>query len=321
MDTINWGLTQKVIAELSGTTHYSTISRYIKENNYKPIESSSTKNLKYKIEDARKIISHFGKISKDIVKKKHAFYNFKGGVGKTSICYQVSSHISLMGYKVLVIDSDPQAHLTSSCGFGSENSLLTLYDAVVGKIKIQDIIKNVYPGFDCIPSNLSLTRLEAQLNQMPKREERIKFALESVESMYDFIFFDTNPTISHVNRNIITYVDVLNVICETQPYSLNGLKILWEDLRSFFDSMRIDSCDIFIIPNKYEDRTSSSAEAMTALKTYYSQYIKPDFAIRKSEDINTSAKLSKPLAFFAKRNSNAFEDIVELSKYILEISI
>jgi chromosome partitioning protein len=59
---------------------------------------------------------------------------------------------------------------------------------------------------------------------------------------------------------------------------------------------------------------------MTVLKNYYSEYIKPDFAIRKSEDINTSSKLSKPLAFFAKKNSNALEDVIEMVHYIIKIS-
>jgi chromosome partitioning protein len=77
-------------------------------------------------------------------------------------------------------------------------------------------------------------------------------------------------------------------------------------------------CELNIIPNKYEDRTSSSAEAMTALREYYRSYIKEDYAVRRSEDINTAAKLGKPLAFFAKKNSIALADIIELLQYFLE---
>ena len=58
--------------------------------------------------------------------------------------------------------------------------------------------------------------------------------LKTLEGPYDFIFMDTNPTISLVNRNVITFSDVINVICETQPYSLNGLKLLVEDLDRFY---------------------------------------------------------------------------------------
>ncbi len=102
-----------------------------------------------------------------------------------------------------------------------------------------------------------------------------------------------------------------------KPYSLNGLKLLLEDLEKFYMHMKINPKDINIIPNKYEDRASSSAEAMTALRDFYGRYIKEDFAIRKSEDINISAKLGKPLALFAKKNSIALEDVVELLHYYL----
>ena len=172
-------------------------------------------------------------------------------------------------------------------------------------------------SFDCIPSNLSLTRLEDDLAKLDNKPMKLSSCFVDIESSYDFIFIDTNPTISLLNRNVVMFSDVINVVCETQPYSLNGLKLLLEDLEKFYMHMKIEPKDINIIPNKYEDRASSSAEAMTALRDFYSDYIKKDFAIRKSEDINISARLGKPLALFAKKNSIALEDIVELLHYYL----
>lgn len=313
------GLTQHMMALISNS-NVSTVNRYIKSKSYIPLDLNAYRNLKYNVEVVRDVIKSLFNLKKKITKRKHAFYNFKGGTGKTSLCYQISSHAALMGFNVLVIDADPQGHLSTSCGFPSENNCLTLYDCIIGKIKVEDVIQTIFPGYDCIPSNLSLTRLEAEINNLPKREERLKIALEPFDKKYDLVFIDTNPTISILNRNVITYVDILNIVCETQPYSLNGLRLLLEDLTKFFHHMQMDSCDLNIIPNKYEDRTTSSAEAMTALREYYSDFIKPDFAVRRSEDINTSAKLSKPLAFFAKRNSNAMYDIVELLLYLIDQS-
>ena len=92
------------------------------------------------------------------------------------------------------------------------------------------------------------------------------------------------------------------------------------ELNNFYNLMDIPERKIHIIPNKYEDRASSSAESMTLLKRYYERYLMPDFAVRKSEEINTSAKLGKPLSYFAKKNSLAFKDIFELVKHIIKIS-
>jgi len=198
-------------------------------------------------------------------------------------------------------------------------NVFTLYDLLINKLPFSQVKKTIFEGLDLIPSNLSLTRLETELNYLTKREEILLNTFIDIRNNYDFIFVDTNPTISLLNRNVITFADVVSVICETQPFSLNGLKILIEDLRKFYASMNINDRNLLIIPNKYEDRTSSSAEAMTALKNFYGDFIIKDFAIRKSEDINIAAKLGKPLPFFAKKNSIALADIVDLVFLILNI--
>jgi len=311
------GLVQRTMAVLSNVSP-TTVSRYITSKNLRPLDKSLAKNQRFSISSSREIIRNIAiKEGERILKKKFVFYNFKGGVGKTSMCFQISSHIALMGYKVLIIDADPQAHLSTSLGFPSDNNYLTLYDLLIRGELFEDVKREVFEGLDCIPSNLSLTRLEDDLAKSGDKLTKLLSYFKKIEEEYDFIFIDTNPTISLLNRNIVMFADVLNIVCETQPYSLNGLKLLLEDLDKFYLHTNVIKRDINIIPNKYEDRASSSAEAMTALRDFYGEYIKPDFAIRKSEDINISAKLGKPLAFFAKKNSIALEDIVELLHYYL----
>lgn len=314
----NNSLTQRIMADLAGVVT-PTISKHISSNNIAHLPTNLRKNNRYTIEDARRIIKSFSTHVPNILRKKHAFYNFKGGTGKTSICFQVASHLALMGYNVLVIDADPQAHLSISLRI-IDDKHFTLYDVIKGVCALDDTIVRVYEGLDCIPSNISLTKLEGFLFNVVKREEKLKIDLKGLEAKYDFILIDTNPAISMLNRNIINYVDILNIVCETQPYSLNGLKILIEDLKDFLLQMQTGDKILNIIPNKYEDRSSNSGEAMSILRKYYSEYLKKDFAIRKSEDFVTSSKMSLPLAFFVKKNSNAWVDINDLLKHIINIS-
>ncbi len=310
------GITQKVMADLADVNP-STINKIVSMGNYKPLNKNVSRNIKYSISDTGDIIKRVLSKNLKLSNKWISFYNFKGGVGKTTLCYQISTHLAVMGFNVLVIDADPQGHLSTSLGFNTDENFLTLYDAVVGKVPITEIIKNIYQGLDCVPSNISLTRLEPALNEFPKNEKIIHDVFSKIHNKYDFIIFDTNPTISNINRNIIMSTDLLSVVVETQAYALNGLKILLNDLERFCEESLIKVPELIIIPNKYEERTASSGEAMGILKDYYGNYVIPDFAIRKSEELHTSGKISQPLAFFCRSNSIALEDIKDVIHYIL----
>lgn len=318
MESID-GVTQNGMIKMTGVIQ-SSISRAISARGIQHIPKATKFNVRYTVSDTRKVVSSFISSKMKVKKKIQCFYNFKGGVGKTTVCFQVASHLAFMGFNVLVIDADPQGHLSTSLGFDNTDRFYTLHDAISRVKSIGEIIKNVYEGLDCIPSNLSLTKAEVTLNELPKREERVKLLIQEVADKYDFIIFDTNPTISYLNRNIITCSDVINIVVETQAYALNGVKLLMNDMQSFVSHMMMKMPEILMFPNKYEDRSATSAEAMTVLSRYYSEYLMPNFAIRKSEEFNVSSKQSKPLAFFCRNNSIAFEDIIEVIYYILEKS-
>lgn len=312
-------LTQRIMALLSGQTP-STISRHLHNKKIHHLEMGNQRYLKYEIEDVQRVLRDIVASNHPIQKQVHCFYNFKGGTGKTSLCFQVSTHLAVCGYKVLVIDADPQGNLSTSLGFDTSQSYLTLYDVIVNQAPVHNAIENIFPGYDCIPSNIACSRFDIELTLMSKREERIKLELERLKSEYDFIIFDTNPHISYVVRNISVFADVINIPCETQPYSLNALKVLFEDMSGFFKSMHMDQPDCIIIPNKYEDRFGTSAEAMAVLRQYYNDYLIPNFAVRKNEDFNKAAKMGIPLCFFAKKDSHALNDVVELMHTLIKVS-
>ena len=300
----------------------SSLTRFCQSQNLSPSISqiSSKRNSRFSIEDTQKILGHYVSNKVNVSKKVLSFYNFKGGTGKTSLCFHVASLLSLCGFKVLLVDADPQGHLSVSLGINPSDGSYTLYDGIINKVKANSIIKSVFCGLDCIPSNLSLTRLETSLSNIPRREEQIKFYLDDLKHDYDYIIFDTNPNISHLNRNILTFSDVLCVVCETQPYSILGMELLMEDLDIFFERMKLKKPEILIIPNKYEDRMSSSLEAMTVLKKNWENFLMKDFAVRKSEDFPRSARDKMPLGFFCRANSIALEDVRDIMNAIIELT-
>ena len=309
-------LTQRIMAQIA-KEHPSTINRFILNNNISHVETGHQRNLKYNINESRDVLKKFVSERLPIKKKVWGFYNFKGGTGKTSLCFQVSSLLALCGYNVLVVDVDPQGNLTTSLGLDVSDNFLTLYDVIVKNISPFEAIKEIFPGYSCIPSNISCSRFDMELSLMGRREEQFKIRLNALKEKYDFIIFDTNPNISYIIRNITVFADLICVPCETQPYSVNALGVLLEDMESFFSMMDLPSPEIIVVPNKYEDRYGTAAEAMTVLRKNFSSYLIPDFAVRKAEDFNIAAKEGLPLPCVAKRNSIALEDIIELTYYMI----
>lgn len=314
IDPKHLSLTQTQMSILS-RTHKSTISRFISNRkiNYLPLDSGTNK---YSIQDSREIIRHFmdkvrgGELcTKDDDRKIFVFYNFKGGVGKSVISSQTALHLAIMGFKVLAIDLDPQAHMTLNSGLKSWRGK-TMYNAMIEGCDLEEVIINVLPGLDIVPANLGLTKLELPLVQKNQREMVLSKILKTVYDDYDYIIIDTNPTISVLNINALVAACQINIPCATQPLAYNGLGLVTEGLKELFSDIEKD-LNFKIIPNLYDVKTITSQEILGALRSEYGRYTLST-VIHKCEDINISSKSGMPLITFAKKNSSALEDIVSL---------
>lgn len=314
MDTF---FSQSLISLISEVSP-STVSKYFSQKNIPFIDKNDNSRKKYSYDIARRAIKHLAFSDLIPQKQTHVFFNFKGGTGKTSLCYQLSSFFSLCGFNVLAIDCDPQANLSHAFGFDIYENYETLYDMIVNDVKFEDIVQNVYTGLDCLPSNLSLTRIELPLNQKNNRERVFLKLINPIKQKYDFIFVDTNPTISTLNRNITLAADELNIVCETQPFSLKSLEILMSEIKNFSDDMELN-ISLKIIPNKYDTKASTSHIALGNLRSEYENYI-TESLVRRCEDINISTKCRKPVIFWASKRSTAVQDICDLGREMIKNS-
>lgn len=310
IDHKNLSFTQSQISILT-KTHKSTISRFISNKKIPFLPSDSGTN-RYSLGDTRDISKHFlekvrpGELPE---KKIFVFYNFKGGVGKSVISSQVALHLAIMGFNVLAIDLDPQAHMTLNCGLKSWRGK-TMFNAMTEGCDLEEVIQNVFPGLDIAPANLGLTKLEIPLVQKNQREMVLSKILKTVSDNYDYIIIDTNPTISVLNINALVSACQINIPCATQPLAYNGLGLVTEGLEELFTDME-KKLNFKIIPNLYDVKTITSQEILGALRSEYGKHTLST-VIHKCEDINISSKAGAPLITFAKKNSSALEDIISL---------
>lgn len=296
----------------------STISKYVATHDLEPNPVRGTFK-RYDSKNVRKLIKLCSPYHKrTYLRKVHTFYNFKGGTGKSTLCQQVALHVFLMGFNVLCIDLDPQGHLTDSLTEEDCSNVATIYDVLFYNVNIEDVIQSIRPGLDLIPANLNLTRINTPLEQKIKREEFLKKQISNIENRYDFIFIDTNPSMSIMNLNALVASDLIEVVCETQYKSVLGLKILIEELSAFCEDMN-SKLDYKIIANKYEPKLISAQENLGVLRIDYQDKVLQSI-VRRAEEINIASKSRLPVIGFAGNKSSAIEDIVDLTHEILNAS-
>lgn len=296
----------------------STVFRTIKDNNIHNVNTESAKTKKYNLASTRRIITKINPRKFRPEKKIQVFYNLKGGTGKTSISYQLASHLVLSGFNVLVIDCDSQGHLSTMLQFPEDGKYYTLYDVLINDVPIKETIVPIVEGLSAIPSNLSLSRVEVPLSQKARREDKLANVLKSISKDYDYIIIDTNPSISTLNLNALICADQVNFVCETAPFSLYGLRLLLQETTNIFRDVN-KPLNYKIICNRYESKTITAQEVLGYLRSHYKDNV---FAsvVRKSEDINIATKERLPVSSFSKSKSIGLEDVLDLLHEFIEDS-
>src|SRR5574338_902905 len=121
----------------------------------------------------------------------YTLVNQKGGVGKTTTAINLGAYLARMGQRVLVVDLDPQANATSSVGIDKQAVQGSTYDALLnGEIPASSILFNERLGLWLLPSAPALAGAEIELVGELGREFRLRRALESQNSKYDYILID-----------------------------------------------------------------------------------------------------------------------------------
>lgn len=176
--------------------------------------------------------------------------NEKGGTGKTSTTALISWELANMGYKVLMVDCDPQANLTDLMlkTKSHENSDViidpSLFALLINKRDLNDGTINIKENLNLIPAAADMNMFSRWLDKQDLSEKEkvsyLKNALEPIKKDYDFIFLDVSPTMSLTNDNVFMACDWIIIMLQTQQRALLGAKnfltYLQTNLINEFDS-------------------------------------------------------------------------------------
>ena len=151
--------------------------------------------------------------------------NQKGGVGKTTTTINLAASIADRGYRVLIVDIDPQGNATSGLGIEKSEIDQDIYNLLIDEIPIQDTIHHTStPKLDMVPATINLSGAETELISMMARETRLKSALDAISDQYDFVFIDCPPSLGQLSINAFTASDSILIPVQSEYYAMEGLR-------------------------------------------------------------------------------------------------
>ncbi|HNY64751.1 MAG TPA: ParA family protein [Deltaproteobacteria bacterium] len=248
-------------------------------------------------------------------RRRQIFLNFKGGTGKTSISAFYAFRLAQLGMNVLMIDLDPQGHLTQCLGIDYDSFDATLYNVLIERVDIQDVIIDTkMPNLKLIPASLDLSPVELSLTSMNARELRLRKSLTPVQDDYDIIIMDASPSIGLLNLNGILASTELFVPVLGDFLSYHGLKILFETLTTIEEDFGFLLDSIYIFLNHFNASHNICLRAKDALEKHYSGYLMKTI-IRQDTKIAEAASMGMPINQYAPNNRGA----ADINSFIKEI--
>jgi chromosome partitioning protein len=200
-----------------------------------------------------------------------AFANQKGGVAKTTTTLNLGVAFAEHGHKVLLVDLDPQGNLTMSQGLDPDQIERSMFDVLVHKIPIQDVIE--LREVDIAVSSIDLAGAELALSSMIGRERALEKALAPVRDDYDFILIDTPPSLGLLTINALVAAEGVIVPVQCEYLSLRGLVQLENTLSMIRENLNPTVEIVGILPTMYDQRLLHSKEAVEILKESFGDLV------------------------------------------------
>lgn len=243
--------------------------------------------------------------------------NQKGGVGKTTTAINLSACIANFGYRVLLIDADPQGNATSGLGVNRKRVKNCLYNLMIQQSPLDKVIINTeFRNLDIIPSTIQLAGAEVELATSQEREVILKDVIAPLIGRYDYIFIDCPPSLGLLTVNALTACHSVIIPLQCEYYALEGLSQLMDTIKlvrkRLNKNLRIEG----IVFTMFDGRTNLSIQVVDEVKRHFPKEIYKTI-IPRNVRLSEAPSHGKPIVVYDPKSKGA-EVYTELAMEVLK---
>jgi chromosome partitioning protein len=242
-----------------------------------------------------------------------AIANQKGGVGKTTTTVNLGAALAEVGFRVLVLDLDPQGNASTGLGLNPRDVEGSVYDVLLNDVALEDIIeptslKNLFVA----PATIDLAGAEIELVPVMSRELKLKKAIDQVRDQYDLVLIDCPPSLGLLTVNGLAASDDVIVPIQCEYYALEGLGQLLRNVGLVQANLN-PALDIRgIILTMYDARTKLADQVVTEVRAYFGEKVY-ETVVPRTVRLSEAPSFGQPIIVFdsTSRGAKAYRDLAK----------
>jgi chromosome partitioning protein len=242
-----------------------------------------------------------------------AVANQKGGVGKTTTSVNLGAALAEMGYRVLVVDLDPQGNATTGLGVNARELEGSVYDVIMNDTAVEDCVeptslKNLFVA----PATIDLAGAEIELVPAFSRELKLRRALHDIRDDYDYVLIDCPPSLGLLTVNGLAAADDVVVPIQCEYYALEGLSQLIRNVSLVQKNLNPSLNVRGIVLTMYDARTKLSDQVEQEVRTHFGRTVYQT-VVPRTVRLSEAPSFGQPIILFdpTSRGAVAYRELAK----------